>query len=66
MCAGSRVAKSGKGVDEFGAAKLGFQFPDPSHHNAFEVCDDGRSRGVGVFEPGKRAAKMPQLIKGGH
>ena len=39
---------------------------DASHHNPFKVCDDGRSRGVGVFEPGKRTAKMPHLIESGH
>jgi len=65
MCAESRVAKGGQSIDEFGTAELGFEFPDATHHNALEVCDDGSSGGVCVFEPGERAAKMPQLIKSG-
>ena len=56
LCAESRVAERGQIVDEFGAAMLSFEFPDATHHNALEVCDDGRSRGVCVFEPGQRTA----------
>jgi hypothetical protein len=66
MCAGSRIAKGGQRVDELGAAELGFEFPDATHHIALEVCDDGRSRGVGFFEPCERAAKMPKLVECGH
>jgi hypothetical protein len=66
MCSLSRVAKRGQGVDEFRAAELGFEFPDATHHNALEVCDNGRCRGVGFFEPCERAAKMAQFIEGGH
>ena len=49
MCAESRVAEGGQGVDEFGAAEQGFEFADAIHHSALEVCDDWGSRGVGSF-----------------
>jgi hypothetical protein len=64
MCSLSRIAKGGQSVDEFGAAGAGFEFADAIHHMTLEVFDDRRSRGVGFFEPGERAAKMPKLIKG--
>jgi hypothetical protein len=63
MCAGSRIADGSQSVDEFGTAELGFEFADAIHHLTLEVFDDGGSRGVGFFEPGERAAKMPKLIK---
>jgi hypothetical protein len=62
MCGGSRAAKGGQSVGKFGAAELGFEFADAIHHIAFEVPDGGRSRGVGRFEPGERAPKMPKLV----
>jgi hypothetical protein len=65
MCAGSRIANRGQSVDEVGASELGFEFADAIHHVALEVLDDGRSRGVGCFESGERAAKMPEFVKSG-
>jgi hypothetical protein len=62
---GSQVAKGSQSVNEFSAAELGLKFADAFHHLVLEVCDDRRSRGVGCFEPGERAAEMPQLIKSG-
>ncbi|MGA7246012.1 MAG: hypothetical protein WBX19_22700 [Terracidiphilus sp.] len=43
----SRIAEGG----QFGAAKLGFEFTDAIDYMALEVCDGGRRRGVGCFEP---------------
>jgi hypothetical protein len=62
---GSRTTKGGQSVGEFGVAELGFEFADAIHGIALEVPDDGRSRGVGRFEPGERAPKMPKLVKSG-
>jgi len=46
MCVGSRIAKGGQSVDEFGATELGFEFADAIDHLALEVCDDRRSSRV--------------------
>jgi hypothetical protein len=61
----SRIANGGQSVDEFGAAELGFEFADAIQHITLEVFDDWGSRGVGCFESGECAAKMPKLIKSG-
>lgn len=42
---------------------VGFEFADAIHYIALEGFDDWRSRGVGLFKPGERAAKMPKFIK---
>ena len=63
MCAGSRIAEGGQGVDEFGAAELGFEFADAIDHIALEVFDGWRSWRVGLFEPVERAAEVPKLVK---
>jgi hypothetical protein len=60
---GLHVAKGGQSVNEFSASELGFEFADAIHHTTLEVSDHRRSRGMGIFEPGERATKMPQLIE---
>jgi len=65
MYAESRVANGDQSVNEFGATELGFEFGDAIHHIASEVFNDWHSRGVGLFEPGEGATKVPKLIESG-